>query len=543
MTNPVNNSPTHSTGPTSPIAHSPPNARGSFAARRASVLSIQIDSPVQAPRFAQLSLEDEGAQEVPNTAPIILVSSSHLIAPKVPEGSPMFQTLKALSSPSGKELKIHKFSKTSVSANGVYLVSSPSSIERSMTPTPRSESNSSSLSGSNTGRSMSSSSTPKPDSTSLNLPDVPEVIEEVEEDEFIFKPASEGIDFRNAGAKPKHGIESADQPMMECVARILSPSEIVPPTALLTINFDLAAQEVVEKKEDESDEEIDIPEFQSDTYTSSAFPEPSALKTGSAQKFIKDTQSFKEMTSAEQAERVQKVLVDEVHDLSILDIRSYNTDRHLGNVLIDKKDHIHAIDHGCIATRDFNDPALFCWMEWPQAHLPYSKEKKEYILGLDWEKTKQDILDSFPNFPKESLATLRFSHFLLQEGVKRDLTPFQIGSLMIGQRQVVGITYPGLVQQLYEKKIKKGFDQLLTSMLDSLFTNGKSQSISMKALSSIYDTCQSEAMKIVFEEDFKEEVVSLLDSLSENMKRLETKASTENTSLSATIYNFLKEKI
>ncbi len=303
-----------------------------------------------------------------------------------------------------------------------------------------------------------------------------------EEDErFVFKPHTVGslID----APKPKHGIHSDEQPMMECIAHLLSRHDIVPPTAILTVKFDspkaASFQEPIELKssEEEDDEEeleigvdIDVDDeanieididvrqiFKSnlDDYEDTHSSPSTKLKTGSAQRYVPGTTTLKELDDQEWAERIEKISLEQVQDLAVLDIRTYNTDRHLGNILINKENQIFAIDHGCIATRAFKDPALFSWLTWPKAHIPFSEEQKAYIASLKWEDTETAILKDFKEFPKESLETLKYSHFLLQEGAHAGLTPFQIGCFMVGCKIMNNATLPSPLQLLYEKHKEK----------------------------------------------------------------------------------------
>ncbi|KAG2261529.1 hypothetical protein Bca52824_068608 [Brassica carinata] len=65
--------------------------------------------------------------------------------------------------------------------------------------------------------------------------------------------------------------------------------------------------------------------------------------------------------------------VASVHRIGILDVRIFNTDRHVELV---------PIDHGLCLPETLEDP-YFEWIHWPQASLPFSDEELDYIQNLD----------------------------------------------------------------------------------------------------------------------------------------------------------------
>ncbi|XP_058095921.1 phosphatidylinositol 4-kinase gamma 4-like [Magnolia sinica] len=150
-------------------------------------------------------------------------------------------------------------------------------------------------------------------------------------------------------------------------------------------------------------------------------------KIGSLQKFVKNHGSCEDMGP-------RAFPVEEVHKISVLDIRLANADRHAGNILVCKEvdgDPITLvpIDHGYCLPENFED-CTFDWLYWPQARQPYSPETMDYIKSLDAE---QDIaLLKFHGWELslECSRTLRISTMLLKKGAERGLTPFAIGSIM-----------------------------------------------------------------------------------------------------------------
>ncbi|KAL7199927.1 hypothetical protein ACSBR2_022104 [Camellia fascicularis] len=81
--------------------------------------------------------------------------------------------------------------------------------------------------------------------------------------------------------------------------------------------------------------------------------------------------------------------VEEVHKISVLDIRMANADRHAGNILMSKGEDgrtvLIPIDHGYCFPESFED-CTFDWLYWPQARKPYNADTIEYIKSLDAEE-------------------------------------------------------------------------------------------------------------------------------------------------------------
>lgn len=81
------------------------------------------------------------------------------------------------------------------------------------------------------------------------------------------------------------------------------------------------------------------------------------------------------------------VPVDQVHRIGLLDIRTFNTDRHPGNILLigDKAPYTMApIDHGCILPSWFHlSEARFDWLEYPQCKAPFSEAALAYVDSID----------------------------------------------------------------------------------------------------------------------------------------------------------------
>ena len=74
----------------------------------------------------------------------------------------------------------------------------------------------------------------------------------------------------------------------------------------------------------------------------------------------------------------------EVHKITQLDIRLANTDRNVGNILVQKSEdgeRLVPIDHGYALPHTLEDVCRVGVL--PQAKLPYSEETREYIADID----------------------------------------------------------------------------------------------------------------------------------------------------------------
>ncbi|XVF53092.1 hypothetical protein PTKIN_Ptkin05aG0071900 [Pterospermum kingtungense] len=197
-----------------------------------------------------------------------------------------------------------------------------------------------------------------------------------------------------------------------------------------------------------------------------------SVKVGSLQMFIKNSGSCEDMGPG-------GFPVEEVHKISVFDIRMANADRHAGNILIGKGENgqtlLIPIDHGYCLPETFED-CTFDWLYWPQSRKPYSAETIEYIKSLDAE---QDIaLLKFYGWdvPVECARTLRISTMLLKKGVERGLTPFAIGSIMCREtlnresviEQIVRETRDSLLPDLSEAAFIETVSQVMDSWLDKL---------------------------------------------------------------------------
>lgn len=150
------------------------------------------------------------------------------------------------------------------------------------------------------------------------------------------------------------------------------------------------------------------------------------MKIGSLQMFMKNTGSCEDIGP-------RAFPVEEVHKISVLDMRLANADRHAGNILLSKgadgQTVLIPIDHGYCLPENFED-CTFEWLYWPQARESFSQETIEYIKSLDAEEDIA-LLKFYGWILSAKVARVfRISTMLLKKGVERGLTAFAIGSIM-----------------------------------------------------------------------------------------------------------------
>jgi len=128
--------------------------------------------------------------------------------------------------------------------------------------------------------------------------------------------------------------------------------------------------------------------------------------------------------------------VHEVHKIGILDIRMVNTDRNDSNLLVIRKNdkiELVPVDHGfCLPDRIDVAWCDFCWLDWPQARIPFNEETKIWISKMDIEadvrKLKMEL-----NIREPCLRMMRIAGMLLKKGVKRNLCLHDIASILVRQ--------------------------------------------------------------------------------------------------------------
>ncbi|KAF5743454.1 hypothetical protein HS088_TW08G00037 [Tripterygium wilfordii] len=150
------------------------------------------------------------------------------------------------------------------------------------------------------------------------------------------------------------------------------------------------------------------------------------IKIGSLQMFVMNNGSCEDMGP-------RGFPVEEVHKITVLDIRLANVDRHGGNILFsydgEGRIMLTPIDHGYCLPDKFED-CTFDWLYWPQARQPYSPDTVAYIQSLNADEDIELLKFHGWDIPPECARVLRISTMLLKKGAGRKLTPFAIGSIM-----------------------------------------------------------------------------------------------------------------
>lgn len=186
-------------------------------------------------------------------------------------------------------------------------------------------------------------------------------------------------------------------------------------------------------------------------------------KIGSLQMFMKNNGNCEDMGPG-------NFPVEEVHKISVLDIRIANADRHAGNLLLgegeDGRKILIPIDHGYCLPQKFED-CTFDWLYWPQARQPYSPDTVDYINSLDADYDIALLKYHGWNIPPECARVLRISTMLLKKGTEKGLTPFAIGSIMC--RETLN------KESVIEEIVGEAHDSMLPGMSDATFLETVSQ--------------------------------------------------------------------
>ncbi|KAE8717162.1 Phosphatidylinositol 4-kinase gamma 3 [Hibiscus syriacus] len=190
---------------------------------------------------------------------------------------------------------------------------------------------------------------------------------------------------------------------------------------------------------------------------------PENVKVGSLQMFMNNSGSCEDMGPG-------AFPVEEVHKITVFDIRMVNADRHAGNILIGKGDDdrtvLIPIDHGYCLPECFED-CTFDWLYWPQSKQPYSSDTTAYIKSLDAEQDIALLKSYGMDIPLECSRTLRISTMLLKKGVERGLTPLSIGSIMCREN----INKESAIEQI----VREARDSLLPGMSEAAFIQSISE--------------------------------------------------------------------
>ena len=172
------------------------------------------------------------------------------------------------------------------------------------------------------------------------------------------------------------------------------------------------------------------------------------LKLGSLQSFVRHECDTTEMGPKFFGKK-------DVHRIGILDVRLFNTDRHGGNILVqrvatpklpvpsginphfgirdlgrDQQEYrLVPIDHG-FALPEGLEPPYYEWQHWPQAMLPFDKEELAYIASLDAKADVELLRKELPDIHEASFRVLELSTLLLQKAAAAGLTLSEIAGVL-----------------------------------------------------------------------------------------------------------------
>lgn len=147
------------------------------------------------------------------------------------------------------------------------------------------------------------------------------------------------------------------------------------------------------------------------------------FKVGSVQEWISDSEAAGSYGPS-------LFSVADVHRIGILDIRTLNTDRHDGNILVIKQGEklkLIPIDHGFVLPAEPGE-AYFDWLNWPQTHQPFSSDELEYIARIDLEADTKMLRKLGLN--STSLATYRMTVTLLKTAAAAGLSLHDIAEMV-----------------------------------------------------------------------------------------------------------------
>nr|GLL49208.1 phosphatidylinositol 4-kinase gamma 2-like isoform X2 [Ipomoea trifida] len=189
---------------------------------------------------------------------------------------------------------------------------------------------------------------------------------------------------------------------------------------------------------------------------------PENIKIGSLQLFMSNYGNCEDIGP-------QDFPVEEVHKISVFDIRTANADRHAGNILVNKGENgltmLTPIDHGYCLPEKFED-CTFDWLYWPQARQPFSAEAIEYIKSLDAEEDIALLRFYGWELSLECARVLRISTMLLKKGAERGLTPFAIGSMMCRENLNKESAIEEIVREARDSRDETEFLQTVSELMD-----------------------------------------------------------------------------
>lgn len=153
----------------------------------------------------------------------------------------------------------------------------------------------------------------------------------------------------------------------------------------------------------------------------------------SKHQFIPRAQTLYECSKENQQNILQSSsieIVEQLRKTALLDIQIANTDRTLGNILIQERGKLVPIDHALCLSHDLKDRMNPVWLRSPSTKLPLCEKEKEYIRRISFEKLRDQIIEEMPGVNPKTLATLETTTAFLKTSSELDMTPYEMGCLM-----------------------------------------------------------------------------------------------------------------
>jgi len=160
------------------------------------------------------------------------------------------------------------------------------------------------------------------------------------------------------------------------------------------------------------------------TTTRASIEEHGVRKKGSVQQFVEGSVGAVEDFGMPRELQAAEAMVglDNAQAVACFDIRTFNTDRHSGNLLLagPRPHKIVCIDHGCVlpAWWALEGSRFDAWLDWPHVKAPPSPATLSLVtqVGTDLPRVVQE-LDKL-GLPKQAIWTLEICTLLLQKCIR-----------------------------------------------------------------------------------------------------------------------------
>ncbi len=158
----------------------------------------------------------------------------------------------------------------------------------------------------------------------------------------------------------------------------------------------------------------------------------SVTKVGALMPFVPSSTDLLQIQGNDLKRIIRDLALQTVQELAITDLGYCNTDRTMGNILYSPETgRIHFIDNALVLPAGFLSGAIFAWMSWPQALLPFTEESLAKIDAMDFRADLDKIQATYPDYPAENIETMHISYYLLKKGAAAGLSPFQIALCLL----------------------------------------------------------------------------------------------------------------